>query len=63
MADTELVQALAGALLKCRSTSRFALETFVRAVESEGVRGARLEIGYNAGEPLEAEVYVGMNGR
>jgi hypothetical protein len=55
-----LARALAHALRDVRPTSRFAIETFLRAVATDGVIGAELRISYDHRRGhLECESHVG----
>lgn len=56
----ELALRIAEVLQATRGTSTFAVDTFLRAVESDDVIGARLEMRYRKKEGrVEASVHVG----
>jgi hypothetical protein len=64
--EAELARALAKVLQGARPTSRFAIETFVRAVATNDVIGAELRLDYDHRRGhVEADVRVGApdNGR
>ena len=61
--EEELAARLARHLTGMRSTSMFALETFLDAVENDDVVGAQLSLAHTKGSRLEAELRIGAGDR